>query len=213
MSTYSFRRSRQSFKRHEDGNKALAALHDHTEIKTTALIEVPASVLPKVPISRNSSFTSSTQELKSLPPQSPPLEVQDTSHLTQTTTLGITIGDAALYLNGHKNDNHSNGRKSSSRNDLNNKLSCSRHSIAMTLLLPTVAPPFSPGRPGEMARKAKGRSNSLPNMRHQPQRQGGEAKFTRSVLLQVFQGKLLQRTTANRSNSSLYHERQGEISC
>ncbi|KAK4290230.1 hypothetical protein Pmani_036857 [Petrolisthes manimaculis] len=210
LSTYSFRRSRQSFKKHEELNKVLPTVHDHTQIRTKALIEMPGNVFPQLPITRDCSYTSGMEELNDMLPKSPPLEVLDTSHLVQTTTLGVTIGDAAIILNGHKNDNHSSGRISSSRNELN-KFCCSRNSIAMTLILPTVASPLSPSRPGETTMKVKGRSNSLPNMSQQPQRQGGETRFTRSVLMQIFQGKLLQRTTENRSHSSLYHEGQGEI--
>ncbi|KAK8385768.1 hypothetical protein O3P69_016498 [Scylla paramamosain] len=177
LSTYSFR----SISKNSRLDEKIEALHKsrrdkcHLELRTTALIELPAAPLPRPPFSLSCSFSTGLEQVS--------LCAQPSAHLWSTSQMPPAPDDQTCPAEEPPTEEESPRRKSKT---------CARSHAG----LPAAAATF----------RSKGRSNSLPNMTHGPCDRKAEGKFSRNVLLQLFQGRILPGARRNKSSSSIFHD-------
>ncbi|KAG7154882.1 Opsin Rh5-like [Homarus americanus] len=195
ISTYSFRKTSRSFKDRRDTLEKSRKLDQMTELQTTVLIEFPRGGIPKAPFSHSCSFGNGVEELSKKHSQNPARVWRSSQLLKEDSTK-------AVCPNNNSTEEHYRDESDVPKLSEGNKVDY-RSYLPITLLS---IPPVSSACRLSMVR-AKGRSNSLPNMTQSngdKKEDGG--KFPKNVLLQLFYGKLLYNGRKNKSHSSLYQD-------
>ena len=177
LSTYSFR----SISKSNRLDEKIEALHKsrrdkcHLELRTTALIELPAAPLPRPPFSLSCSFSTGLERVS--------LCAQPSTHLWSTSQKPPAVEDQNCPGEEPPSVEESPRRKA--------KTCVRSHG----------------GLPSSAATcRSKRRSNSLPNMTHGPFDKKTDGKFSKNVLLQLFQGRILPGARRNKSSSSIFHD-------
>ncbi|XP_045121530.1 melanopsin-like [Portunus trituberculatus] len=175
LSTYSFR----SISKNTKLDEKIEALHKsrrdkcHLELRTTALIELPAAPLPRPPFSLSCSFSTGLERV---------------SLCAQRSALWST----SQMPPAPEDQNCSAEEPPSVESPRKKAKTCTRSHGGLPTATATC--------------RSKGRSNSLPNMTQSSCDRKLDGKFSRNVLLQLFQGRILPGARRNKSSSSIFHD-------